>query len=167
VARYGREVIDRVRVEEANRVRNDELGRKIVKGSRWLLLRNYENIEKHEDRVRLRDLLAANRKLATVYILKDDLKHLWEYHYSGAALRFWKEWYARAVRSRIAPLVRFAKNLKAHLSTILAHCRWWLSTSLLEGINNKIKVIKRMAYGFRDDEYFFLKIRAAFPGIPG
>jgi transposase len=167
VARYGREVIDRVRVDEANRVRHDALGRKLVKGSRWLLLRNYENIAKQEDRVRLKELLAANRKLATVYILKDDLKHLWEYHYPGAALRFWKEWYARAVRSRIAPLVKFAKNLKAHLSTILAHCRWWLSTSLLEGINNKIKVIKRMAYGFRDDEYFFLKIRSAFPGIPG
>jgi transposase len=167
VARYGREVIDRVRVDEANRVRHDALGRKLVKGSRWLLLRNYENIEKRDDRVRLKELLAANRKLATVYILKDDLKRLWEYHYRGAALRFWNGWYARAVHSRIAPLVKFAKNLKAHLSTSLAHCRWWLSTSLLEGINNKIKVIKRMAYGFRDDEYFFLKIRAAFPGIPG
>ena len=71
------------------------------------------------------------------------------------------------MRSRIAPLVKFAKNLKEHLSTILAHCRWWLDTSLLEGINNKIKVIKRVAYGSRNDEYFFVKIRAAFPCIPG
>lgn len=63
--------------------------------------------------------------------------------------------------------MKFAMNLKAHLSTIFARCRWWLSTSLLEGINNRIKVIKRMAYGFRDDEYFFLKTRSAFPGIPG
>ncbi len=47
------------------------------------------------------------------------------------------------------------------------HARWPLHTSLLEGINNKIKVIKRMAYGLRDDEYFFLKIRSAFPGNPG
>jgi transposase len=53
--------------------------------------RSYENIAKQEDRVRLKELLAANRKLATVYILKDDLKHLWDYHYPGAALRFWKE----------------------------------------------------------------------------
>jgi transposase len=167
VARYGHEVIDRVRVDEANRLRQDPRGRAVVKGSRWLLLRNYGNIERREDRIRLRELLAANRQLATVYVLKDDLKHLWDYHYPGAALRFWKDWYSRAIRSRIAPLVRFARNLKAHLSTILAHCRWWLSTSLLEGINNRIKVIKRMAYGFRDEEYFFLKIRAAFPGIPG
>ena len=133
----------------------------------WLLLRNYSNIDKWEDRIRLQELLAANKKLAKVYILKDDLKHLWAYHYPAAAMRFWNEWYGRAIRSRIAPLVRFARNLKAHLATVMAHCRWWLSTSLLEGINNRIKVIKRVAYGFRDDEYFFLKIRAAFPGIPG
>jgi transposase len=167
VSRYGREVIDRVRVDEANRLRHDPRGRAVVKGSRWLLLRNYDNIEKREDRIRLQELLAANKTLAKVYILKDDLKQLWDFHYPGAAMRFWNQWYRRAVRSRIAPLVRFAKNLKVHLATIMAHCRWWLSTSLLEGINNKIKVIKRMAYGFRDDEYFFLKIRAAFPGIPG
>ena len=47
---------------------------------------------------------------------------------------------------------------------ILAHAEFPLHTSLIEGINNKIKAIKRMAYGFRDDEYFFLKIRAAYPG---
>ena len=157
VARYGHEVIDRVRVDEANRLRQDPKGRAVVKGSRWLLLRNYGNIDKREDRVRLQELLAANRSLAKVYILKDDLKHLWDYHYHGAALRFWNQWYRRAIRSRIAPLVRFARNLKAHLVAILAHCHWWLSTSLLEGINNRIKVIKRVAYGFRDDEYFFLK----------
>jgi transposase len=167
VARYGHEVIDRVRVDEANRLRQDPKGRAVVKGSRWLLLRNYGNIDKREDRIRLQELLAANKKLAKVYILKDDLKHLWAYHYQGAAMRFWTQWYRRAIRSRIVPLVKFARNLKAHLATIMAHCRWWLSTSLLEGINNKIKVIKRMAYGFRDDEYFFLKIRAAYPGNPG
>ena len=167
VARYGHEVIDRVRVDEANRLRHDKKGRQLVKGSRWLLLRNAQNIDRHEDRIRLQDLLAANKTLATVYILKDDLKRLWTFHYPAAATRFWTQWYQRAVHSRIAPLVRFAKNLRAHLATIIAHCRWWLSTSLLEGINNKIKVIKRMAYGFRDEEYFFLKIRAAFPGNAG
>ena len=99
-------------------------------------------------------------------MLKDDRKHLWDYAYEGATRRFWKEWYVRAMRSRIAPLQKFAANLKNKLSGILAHCRWPLHTSLLEGINNKIKVIKRAAYGFRDDDYFFLKIRQAFPGIP-
>ena len=74
--------------------------------------------------------------------------------------------YGWAIRSRIPALVTFAHNLKRKLPGILAHCRYPLHTGLLEGINNKIKVLKQMAYGFRDDAYFFLKIRAAFPGIP-
>jgi transposase len=164
VAKYGREVIDRVRVDEANRLRDDKPARRLVKGSRWLLLRNRQNVAE-ADQVRLTELLAANRSLFTVYILKDDLKELWAYRDPEQAQRFWDQWYRRATRSRIAPLVRFAKNLKNYLPGILAHSRWPLGTNLIEGINNRIKVIKRMAYGFRDDAYFFLKIRAAFPGV--
>jgi transposase len=166
VMKYGREVIDRVRVDEANRLRHDKPARKVVKGSRWLLLRNADNVPR-QDRVKLKELLAANRKLATVYVLKDDLKHLWDFVSVGHARRFWKSWHSRAMRSRIEPLKAFARKLKVYLPGILAHCRYPLHTSLLEGINNKIKVLKRMAYGFRDEDYFFLKIRAAFPGIPG
>lgn len=164
VGNYGREVIDRVRVDEANRLKGDKKARKVVKGSKWLLLRNKKNVRRHDDRIRLKELLETNKRLATVYILKDDLKHLWEFSYPGAALRFWEQWYSRAIRSRIEPLKAFARKLKKRLPGILAHCRHPLNTSVLEGINNKIKVIKRMAYGFRDDEYFFLRIRQAFPG---
>jgi transposase len=167
VAKYGREVIDRVRGREAKRLRHDEKKRKVIKGSRWLLLRNRKNLRRREDQVKLKELLQANRKLLTVYVLKDDLKHLWDYRRPHAAERFWKQWYNRAIRSRIEPLKLFARRLKPYVPGILAHCRWPFHTSLLEGINNKIKVIKRMAYGFRDEEYFFLKIRAAFPGNPG
>ena len=84
---------------------------------------------------------------------------------AGYAARAWRSWYRKAMRSRIEPLRRFARNLRPYLAGILAHCHWPLGTNLVEGINNKIKVIKRMAYGYRDDAYFFLKIRAAFPGI--
>jgi transposase len=87
------------------------------------------------------------------------------YRHEGYARRFWLGWYRRAMRSRIEPLKAFARKLRGYLPGLLAHCRYPLHTSVLEGINNKIKVIKRMAYGFRDDQYFFLKIRAAFPGI--
>lgn len=164
VAKYAREVIDRVRVDEANRLKQDKAARKVVKGARWLLLRNAKNVTRREDKIRLKELLNANRRLATVYILKDDLKHLWEYSYPGAAKRFWKQWYNRAIRSRIEPLKAFARKLNDYMDGIISHCHYPLHTSLLEGINNKIKVIKRMAYGYRDDEYFFLKIRQAFPG---
>lgn len=165
VAKYGREVVDRVRVDEANKVKDDKPARKVIKGSRWLLLRNADNIEKEQDRIRLAELLKANRKLAAVYVLKDDLKELWFYRHVGYAKQFWDEWYGRAIRSRIDPLKRFAGKLKGYLPGILSHCRFPLNTSVLEGINNKIKVIKRMAYGYRDNAYFFLKIRQAFPGV--
>jgi transposase len=164
VAKYGREVVDRVRVDEANRLRADRRARKLVKGARWLLLKNRENVTRPEDRVRLTDLLKANRALLKVYVLKDDLKTLWDYRSEAHARRCWEGWYRRAIRSRPEPLKAFARKLKAYLPGILAHCEYPLHTRLLEGINNKIKVIKRMAYGYRDDEYFFLKIRAAFPG---
>ena len=173
VAKYGREVIDRVRVDETNRLgranrrdRVTQTRRRVIKGTRWLLLRNWQNVTRPADRVRLRELLAANRALFTVYVLKDDLKQLWRYRYPAAARRFWAAWYRRALASRLPALQVFARNLAARIDGVIAHCRHPLHTGLLEGINNKIKVIKRMAYGFRDDAYFFLKIRAAFPGIP-
>ncbi len=145
--------------------RGDKSARKVVKSAKWLLLRNPRNLE-GEARVRLKELLDANQALMTAYVLKDDLKELWRYRREGWARRAWNDWLERAKSSNLAPLVRFAQNLAARLDGILSHCRWPLHTSLLEGINNRIKVIKRMAYGFRDDAYFFLKIRAAFPGVP-
>jgi transposase len=169
VAKYGREVIDRVRVDETNRIARAagpgpvRAQRRVLKGARWLLLRNARTLRRDE-RVRLRDLLAANRRLWVVYVLKDALKALWRFRYRGAAMRAWRAWHGWATRSRIPALVRFARQLKAKLPGILAHCRYPLHTGVLEGINNKIKVLKRMAYGFRNDAYFFLKIRAAFPG---
>jgi transposase len=167
--KYGRQVITRVRTDETNRIAMAagpgpirDL-RRVIKGTRWLLLRNKKNLRHHE-RVRLNDVLKANRRLWVVYVLKDALKELWRYRYAGVARKAWNQWYGWAVRSRIPALARFARQVKEKLPGILAHCRYPLHTSMLEGINNRIKVIKRMAYGFRDDAYFFLKIRAAFPG---
>ena len=145
VAKYGREVVDRVRVDEANRLRDDKKARKVVKSSRWLLLRNAENIKCDKDKIKLQELLEANQSLMTVYVLKDDLKRLWEFRCTKSALRFWGDWYQRAIESGVDPLIRFAKLLKPYLSGIISHSLYPLHTSLLEGINNKIKVIKRMA----------------------
>lgn len=164
VAKYGREVIDRVRVDEANRLRADKPARRVVKTSRWLLLRNRENVP-GDQIVQLDELLAANKALLTVYLLKDDLKQLWRYRRRAWAMKAWTAWKRRALRSGLPPLQHFARCLEPYLPGILAHCRWPLGTNLLEGINNRIKVIKRIAYGFRDDAYFFLKIRAAFLGV--
>jgi transposase len=166
VAKYGREVIDRVRVDEANRLRDDKPARKVVKSARWLLLRNRASLKRPEDAVRLDELLAANQALMTVYVLKDELKALWRQPTVKAARAAWRDWIDKARSSGIKPLIRFAEKLADYRTGIVASARWRLNTSVLEGINNKIKVIKRIAYGFRDDAYFFLKIRAAFPGKP-
>ncbi len=163
VARYGREVIDRIRVDQANRLRDDKPARKLVKRSRWLLLRNPENL-KDGQAVQLQELLAANQPLATVYVLKDALKEVWYAPSVWEGWQRWRAWQRQARDSGLAPLQRFAKNLRRYIRGILASARFPMHTSLLEGVNNRIKVIKRMAYGFRDSDYFFLKVEAAFPG---
>jgi len=164
IARYGHEVIDRVRVDAANRYRHDPLQRRLIKGSRWLLLRNPESITRPNERRQLDNLLEANKELALVYVMKAQLNQLWTHADRIAARPWWYQWYRMAIDSGIKPLIRFAKNLSVHVDGLIAYTEYRLTTGILEGMNNKIKVIKRVAYGFRDDEYFFLRIRHAFPG---
>ncbi|TVO63234.1 transposase [Spiribacter aquaticus] len=98
-------------------------------------------------------------------MLREDLKALWSHRDPDEARGCWEEWYQRAMESGVAAIQRFAERIKGFVpGIILAHAEFPLHTSLIEGINNKIKVINRMAYGVRDDEYFFLKIRSAYPG---
>ena len=163
VARFGREVIDRVRVDQANAVRADRKERHVIKRSRWLLLRNPENLSEAQS-VRLDELLAANAPLATVYLLKTAIKEIGYAPSVKIGARRWREWYRMALESGIQPAIRFARLLKPYLRGILASAKYPMHTSVLEGVNNRIKVIKRMAYGYRDTAYFFLKIKDAFPG---
>lgn len=165
VAKYGREVIDRVRVDRANQLRHDKPARKLVKGGRWLLLKNRSNLNP-EQALSLNELLQANKPLSIVYILADQLKSIWRADSVWEAFTRWRDWQRRIDESGLAALSLFAKRLRPYLRGILASAKYRLHTSCLEGINNKIKVIKRMAYGYRDNDHFFLKIKAAFPGIP-
>lgn len=164
IAKYGREVISRVRVDAANQLRHDKPARRVVKRSHWLLLRNPANLAEHEQ-VRLSEVLQANQSLMTVYVMKAQLKALWNAPTAWAWRNAWKQWLRHARESGIPALMHFARCLQPYWRGILSRVRWPMHTSLLEGINNRIKVIKRMAYGYRDDPYFFLKIRAAFPGV--
>ncbi|MAT65482.1 MAG: ISL3 family transposase, partial [Gammaproteobacteria bacterium] len=145
------------------RLRRDKPARKVVKSARWLLLRNQAGLSPPQ-KVQLNELLAANQALLTVYLLRDELKRLWHYRRRGWAQKAWQNWFEQARDSGIDALQRFARRLGPYLHGILARCQHPLNTSVVEGINNTIKVIKRRAYGYRDEEYFFLKIRAAFPG---
>lgn len=163
VARFGREVVDRVRVDQANALRDAPKERQVIKRSRWLLLRNRDNLD-DEQAIKLNELLAANAPLSTVYLLKTELKEIWFAPSVREGARRWKRWMRLAHESEIAPVIQFAKRLRKYVRGILASSTYPMNSSILEGINNRIKVIKRMAYGFRDSAYFFLKIKDAFPG---
>ena len=138
-----------------------EAHRIVLKGTRWLLLKNPENLnEDKNEQQRLAEALNLNKPLATAYYMKEDLRTLWNYPDKVAAERFLYDWIARAEISGIAMLKAFAKTLREHLTGLLAYYDYPISTAALEGTNNKIKTMKRQAYGFRDLEFFKLKIMA-------
>jgi len=139
----------------------DKLHRQVLKGTRWLLLKRPENLDeaKREHR-RLQDALQLNSSLATAYYLKEDLRLLWEQPTKDAAGRFLEGWIQDAMASGIGVLQTFATTLASYRSGLLAWYDHPISTGPLEGTNNKINTMKRQTYGYRDQEYFALKILA-------
>lgn len=139
----------------------DQLHKDVLKGTRWLLLKRPEHLdETRKESQRLQEALKLNESLATAYYLKEDLRLLWEEPNKAAARRFLDDWIRQAEASGIRVLKTFARTLAAYRSGILAWYDYPISTGPLEGTNNKIKTLKRTAYGFRDQEYFRLKILA-------
>jgi transposase len=135
--------------------------KEVLKGTRWLLLKNPENLDEEKDeRRRLEEALKLNEPLAKAYYLKDDLRRFWEQPGKRFATTFLDGWIRRAVASGIKVLQQMAKTLAAHRSGLLAYYDAMISSGPLEGTNNKIKTMKRRAYGFRDREFFKLKILA-------
>lgn len=154
-------VIDNIRNQEFRKA--DPAGRATLKGSKYLFLKNWGKL-RYEQRIRLDDILSMNARLHTVYWLKDLLAHLWSYHCVEWARATLDQWCAVAHQDGHPALTRFAQGLKRYAYGILSHCRHPMHTGRLEGVNNKIKVIKRIAYGFHDLRYFALKVKQAFPG---
>jgi transposase len=165
VAKYGREVIDRVRVDQANQLKHDKPARKRVKRGRWVLLKNRDNLTDKQAGY-LNELLESNKSLMTVYLLREQLKEIWYCTDEAEATAQWNLWWQQVRESGIRPLLQFGQRLKNYLHGIVASAVHPLHTCRLEGMNNKIKLLKRMGYGYRDTEYFFLKVREAFPGDP-
>ena len=137
------------------------LAKKVLKGTRWLLLKNPENLEdERNERKRLEKALALNKPLATVYYMKEDLRQIWDQRDKRAAEVFLDDWIARARVSGIRMLQQFAETLVEHRRGILNYYKRPITTAALEGTNNKIRTMQRQAYGFRDHEFFKLKIYA-------
>ena len=146
---------------ELQREIEDEQQKQVLKGTRWLLLKNPKNLdETHNEQERLEAALELNKPLATVYYMKEDLGLLWKQKDKETAETFLDDWIKRAKVSEINMLKNFSKTLSNHRKGILAYYDFPISTGPLEGTNNKIKTMKRQAYGFRDMEFFKLKIFA-------
>jgi len=139
----------------------EQLHKDVLKGTRWLLLKNPENLgpARQESR-RLQEALMPNQPLATAYYMKEDLRRVWEQADKPAAQRFLDNWIYRAESSGIRKLKKFANTLATHRNQILNFYDYRISTGPLEGTNTQIRVLQRQAYGFRDAEFFKLKIYA-------
>jgi len=139
----------------------DVMGRKVLKGSRWILLKNPENLCLERDEAKhLQEALRLNEPLATTYYMKEDLRQIWSQESKHEAKAALDTWITKAFATCIGPLMRIAKTLAAYKSGILNWYDHPISSGPLEGTNNKIKVMKRMAYGYRDMEFFKLRILA-------
>jgi transposase len=137
----------------------DDLQKKVLKGTRWLLLKHPENLcADRNEQARLQEALRLNEPLAIAYYLKEDLRQLWKQPHVTAARNFLTSWYLRAIDSGVRVLQQFARTLLGHSWGILNWFRYPISTGPLEGTNNKINTMKRQAYGFRDPEFLKLKI---------
>lgn len=137
------------------------MGKAVLKGIRWLLLKHRDHLDDSKnERTRLMNGLALNQPLLTAYYLKADLSQLWQQPDKAAAERFLTSWCNRARESGIKVLMTMAKTLQTHRTGILNWYDFPISSGPLEGINNKIGALQRMAYGYRDPEYFILKLHA-------
>ena len=130
-----------------------------LKGTRWLLLKNPENLKEEKDEgERLQAALELNAPLATAYYLKEDLRQLWTQPSKQAARRHLEGWIERARATGLKQLKQMANTLSIHREGVLAYYDVPITTGPLEGTNNKIQLLKRKAYGFRDKHFFKLKI---------
>lgn len=136
-----------------------DLKKKALKGTRWLLLKNPENLDPVKGEPgRLRAALRLNESLATAYYLKEDLRQIWEQLGKFPAKMKLLDWYHQAMDSGIRVLQDFARTLLAHADGILAWYDYPISTGPLEGTNKKLKTLNRQHYGLRDHDFFTLKL---------
>jgi transposase len=157
VLRHLGAALDKVRKSEYARVSGAD--RRFIKGQKYTLLSHAANLS-YEGRQSLKLLLAANRRLNTAYVLKESFGQLWDYEKEGWARRFFDNWRAALKWQRLKPYEKFACMIENHWPGIARYCHPENKVALgfVEGLNNKIRVLQRRAYGLRDEEYLRLKV---------
>lgn len=191
-AQYGKDVLGVVRLEEARKhktqsaqmaarlsgataderkalhaeIRKEKHQYSTMKKLRWTLLTNGEKLSEKQN-IHLTSILEAHSSLAVCYAMKEEMISLFRIRNIEEAEAGWCRWFEAAKNSAIPALVRFAELKEKRIDGLIAHSIYPISTGKLEGFNNKIKVAKRVGYGFRDDHYFFLLVRSlASPNFP-
>lgn len=157
VVKHLNEALDKVRKDEYARLPGND--RRYIKGQKYVLLSHKENLTA-DGRKSLKTLLAANTRLNTAYLLKESFGQLWEYKSEAWARRFFENWKASLKGQHLEPYEKFALMIERHWDGIAAYCQPENKVSLgfVEGLNNKIRVFQRRAYGLRDEEYLRLKV---------
>lgn len=156
ILRHLGEALDKVRKAEYARVTGTK--RKFIKGQKYVLLAHKENLTS-EGRKNLKLLLAANKRLNTAYLLRESFAQLWDYKSEVWARRFFDNWKSQLRWQRLKPFEDFAAMIERHWDGIAAYCRPEnkIALGFVEGLNNKIRVFQRRAYGLRDEDYLRLK----------
>lgn len=184
-AQFGKEVLGVVRLEEArkhkerakeildeikpdtdkaerkefkNKAKQEKHAYSQLKKSRWTLLRNSENLT-DKSKANLENILSEHQNLAVCYAMKEEMNRLFGFTDSQESEKGWNNWFNAAKESDIPALVKFAQIKEKRLPGLIAHATYQISTGKLEGFNNKIKVAKRIGYGYRDDDYFFMLVK--------
>ena len=149
--------LDLIRKSEYARLSGKD--RRFIKGQKYTLLAHRENLTLNGRRA-LKTLLTANKRLNTAYLLKESFGQLWSYDREGWARRFFENWRAALKWQRLGPYEKFAVMIAQHWEGIAAYCRPEnkIALGFVEGLNNKVRVLQRRAYGLRDEEYLRLKI---------
>lgn len=155
------DVCDRKRLKEEAKHEQQQYSQ--IKKLRWTLLTKAESLSDVKA-AHLSDILQTHSDLAICYAMKEEMSALFDVRDSKKAEIGWRKWFAAAKESRIPALVRFAELKEKRIDGLIAHAVYPISTGKLEGFNNKIKVAKRLAYGYRDHSFFFMLIR--FLSIP-
>lgn len=149
------EAVDKVRRSLWNQEKDLEK-RKVIKGSRWLLLTKDKDKFDEFSKNRLENILNTNEPLFKAYYLKEDLDQIWAQETKEEAEKQLQYWCKRAQESKLPAMMKVANMLLSKRTGILAWYDCKVTNAILEGTNNKVKVLKRKAYGYRDDEYFKL-----------
>ncbi len=151
------EALDKIRKAEYARLTGKQRG--FIKGQKYTLLSHPQNLT-GTARKNLKLLLAANKRLNTAYLLKESFGQLWDYNREAWARKFFDNWRASLKWQRLKPYEKFAAMIERHWDGLAAYCKPENKVSLgfVEGLNNKIRVMQRRAYGLRDEEYLRLKV---------